>query len=205
MTMRNVLVTGFEPFGGEAVNPSALVAQRLDGRLVAGGRVVGVILPCVFGESLVALGRAMRGAKPGLVICVGQAGGRKEIGVERVAINVEDANIPDNAGKQPVERAVVRGGRAAYWSTLPVKAVVAALREAHLPAEVSNSAGTFVCNHVFYGLMRALARKRGVRGGFIHIPYLPEQVVANGAPSLPLDMMVRGLEIVIETSLRKNG
>jgi pyroglutamyl-peptidase len=88
---------------------------------------------------------------------------------------------------------------------LPVKAVVAALREAHLPAEVSNSAGTFVCNHVFYGLMRALARKRGVRGGFIHIPYLPEQVVANGAPSLPLDMMVRGLEIVIETSLRKNG
>ena len=201
--MKNVLVTGFEPFGREMVNPSALAAQALDGRLVAGRRVAGAVLPCVFGKSLAALGQEIRRTKPDLVICVGQAGGRGDISVERVAINIEDASIPDNAGNQPVDRPVARGGPAAYWSTLPIKAVVVALWKADLPAVVSQSAGTFVCNHVFYGLMRALARKRTVRGGFIHVPYLPEQArrAADGSPSLPLDAIVRGLEIAIETSL----
>jgi pyroglutamyl-peptidase len=198
-----VLATGFEPFGGETINPSALAAEALDGRKVVGRRVVGAVLPCVFGKSLVALKQEIRRWKPELVICVGQAGGRGEINLERVALNIEDASIPDNDGNQPVDRPVVTGGPAAFWSTLPIKAIVAALRKAGLPAVVSQSAGTFVCNHVFYGLMRALARQRTVRGGFIHVPFLPEQArrAETGSPSLPLDEIVRGLEIAIKTSL----
>jgi pyroglutamyl-peptidase len=201
--MKNVLITGFEPFGGEALNPSALVAEALDGRMVVGRRVVGAVLPCVFGKSLAVLEQEIRRLNPELVICVGQAGGRGEINLERVALNIEDASIPDNDGNQPVDRPVVHGGPAAYWSTLPIKAIVAALRNAGLPTVASQSAGTFVCNHVFYGLMRALARKRTVRGGFIHVPFLPEQArrAATGSPSLPLDEIVRGLQIAIETSL----
>jgi pyroglutamyl-peptidase len=201
--IKNVLATGFEPFGGETINPSALAAEALDGRKVVGRRVVGAVLPCVFGKSLVALKQEIRRWKPELVICVGQAGGRGEINLERVALNIEDASIPDNDGNQPVDRPVVTGGPAAFWSTLPIKAIVAALRKAGLPAVVSQSAGTFVCNHVFYGLMRALARQRTVRGGFIHVPFLPEQArrAETGSPSLPLDEIVRGLEIAIKTSL----
>jgi pyroglutamyl-peptidase len=201
--MKNVLVTGFEPFGGDTLNPSALAVQALNGRMVAGRRVTGIVLPCVFGKSLAVLKQEILRTLPELVICTGEAGGRGEITLERVAINIEDADIPDNAGNQPVDHPVVRGGPAAYWSTLPVKAIVAALREADLPAATSQSAGTFVCNHVFYGLMRTLARKRTVRGGFIHVPYLPEQarLAAAGSPSLPLDEIIRGLEIAIKTSL----
>jgi len=201
--MKNVLVTGFEPFGGEMINPSALAAQVLDGRLIGGRRVAGVVLPCVFGKSLEALSQEMDRTQPELVICTGQAGGRAEISIERVAINIEDANIPDNAGNWPLDKPVIAGGPAAYWSTLPIKAIVAALQEARLPAAISQSAGTFVCNSVFYGLMQTLEQKPGVRGGFIHVPYLPEQArrAADGSASLSLDEIVRGLEIVIETSL----
>jgi len=134
------------------------------------------------------------------VICTGEAGGRAEISVERIAINVEDACIPDNLGQQPVDRPVIHGGPAAYWSTLPVKAIVAALAEAKLPAAISQSAGTYVCNHVFYGLMRTLARRQSVRGGFIHVPCLPAQAPWP-LPSLSLEEIVRGLKIAIETSL----
>lgn len=170
---------------------------------MAGRRVTGMVLPCVFGKSLAALRQAIRRIQPELVICAGLAGGRGDISVERVAVNLEDAYIPDNAGNQPLDHAVVRGGPAAYWSSLPIKAVVAALREAGLPAGVSHSAGTFVCNHVFYGLMRLLARKATARGGFIHVPYLPEQAreAAGCPPSLPLEEIVRGLEIAIATCL----
>ena len=201
--MKNVLVTGFDPFGKETINPSALAAQALDGRRIAGRRVVGRVMPCVFGESLTMLRQEIRRIQPELVICAGLGGGRAGICMERVAINLEDASIPDNAGYQPVDRPVVPGGPAAYFSTLPIKAVVAALRAADLPGMISHSAGTFVCNHVFYGLMRTLARTGKVRGGFIHVPHLPEQArrIADGSPSLPLDEMVRGLEIAVETSL----
>jgi pyroglutamyl-peptidase len=155
----------------------------------------------VFGKSLALLEQEIHRTQPDLVICAGLAGGQGEINLERVASNIEDATIPDNAGNQPVNRPVVRGGPAAYWSTLPVTAIVTALREANLPARISNSAGTFVCNHVFYGLMRLLKGMPMVRGGFIHVPYLPEQACVTGAPSLPLDEIVRGLEIAIATSL----
>ena len=151
-----ILVTGFEPFGGESVNPSALVAQALHGRTIDGAPVLGMVLPCVFGAAIDALRTALDRHRPRLVLALGQAAGRAAFSLERVAINVDDARIPDNAGAQPVDRPVVAGAPAARFTTLPVKAMVAALREAGHPAELSNSAGTFVCNHVFYGLQHAL-------------------------------------------------
>lgn len=196
----SVMVTGFEPFGGDEINPSHDIARALDGRIVAGRRVTGVVLPCVFGTALAELRKQLRRERPAVVIAVGQAGGRSGITPERVAINVDDARIPDNAGRQPVDRAIVRGGPAAYWSTLPIKAIVAALRRERIPASVSQTAGTFVCNHVFYGLMHALRRRPGVRGGFIHVPWRPEQAKA-GEPSLPLAAMVRGIELAIQVTL----
>jgi pyroglutamyl-peptidase len=169
-----ILLTGFEPFGGEVVNPSWQVARALDGRTVGGVPVVACELPCVFGAALRVLDEALAAHAPVLVLALGQAAGRSAFTPERVAINVDDARIPDNAGAQPVDRPVVPGGPAAYFTTLPVKAMVAALRAAGLPAQVSQTAGTFVCNHVFYGLMHRLARPTGggslptaARGDFV--------------------------------------
>lgn len=202
MRPRVVLVTGFEPFGGEVVNPSARAAESLHGRVISGARVVGAVLPCAFGDAGRALHRALHREDPSLVVCVGQAGGREGITLERVAINVDDARIPDNRGRQPVDRAVVRGGPVGYWSTLPIKAVVRALRETKVLASVSQSAGTFVCNHVFYALMHALASRPGTRGGFVHVPFLPDQAErAGGAPSMSIGEVVEALEVVIATSL----
>jgi pyroglutamyl-peptidase len=203
--MRTVLVTGFEPFGGEAENPSAQAALALHGRRLAGRELVGAVLPCVFGDALVALRRAIARTRPELVLCVGQAGGRRAISLERVAINVDDARIADNQGARPIDRPIAARGPVGYWSTLPIKAIVAALTDAGIPAEVSQTAGTFVCNHVFYGLMRTLRRREGVRGGFVHVPYLPAQAARAGgdAPSMPLETIVRGLELAIETALRR--
>ena len=183
--MKTVLLTGFEPFSGAKVNPSGEIVRGLHGRVIAGHRVEGVVLPCVFGASVRELRKALRRARPALVIALGQAGGREGVTPERVAINVDDARIADNAGRRPVDRPVVRGGPAAYWSTLPVKAIVAALRRRRIPASISQTAGTFVCNHVFYGLMHALRRQPRVRGGFIHVPFLPEQA-GRKQPGLPL-------------------
>jgi len=201
--MRKVLLTGFEPFGGNLINPSALAAQALAGRIISGRRVESLVLPCVFGKSLVRLREQIRRIQPELVICTGLAGGRSDISLERIAINIADASIPDNAGNQPVDCPVVPTGPAAYWSTLPIKAIVAKLTAAELPVSISPSAGTFVCNHLFYGLMRTLKRKPNMRGGFIHLPFLPEQTrrVAGGSKGLPLPKIVRGLEIAIATSL----
>lgn len=200
---RTVLLTGFEPFGGQRVNPSALAASALDGRLIAGRRVTSVVLPCAFGAAIDALQESLRATRPELVVCVGEAGGRSEITVERVAINVDDARIADNAGAQPIDRPIAPRGPVGYWSTLPIKAIVAALQASKIPAAVSQTAGTFVCNHVFYALMRALASRRGVRGGFIHVPFLPEQAAQDkrGAPSMAIETIVAGLEIAIATSL----
>lgn len=199
--MHTVLITGFEPFGGDTRNPSADIAQALHGRVISRHLIVGRVLPCVFGASVTELKKLLRQHHPRLVICLGLAGGRPGITPERVAINLDDARIADNAGAQPVERPVVRGGPAAYFSTLPVRAIAAALRDAGVPADVSPSAGTFVCNHVFYGLMHALRRKPGVRGGFIHVPFPPEQAGAD-QPSLPLATMTDAVAVAVRVSLR---
>ena len=157
------------------------------------------MLPAVFGEALDALEEAVRETTPDIVLCVGLAGGRAALSLERVAINIDDARIPDNKGRQPIDLAVIAGGPPAYFTTLPIKAAVAALRDAGLPAIVSNSAGTFVCNHVFYGLMHLAATRRlDLRGGFLHVPYLPIQAAQHdGAPSMALADIARSIELVL--------
>jgi pyroglutamyl-peptidase len=200
--MARVLMTGFAPFGGESVNPSwqavSLVGARRDD-------VVAVELPCEFGTSLPELRRALEQHRPSLVVCVGQAGGRFDVTPERVAINLIDARIPDNAGARPVDVPVVPDGPAAYFTTLPVKACAAAIRAAGVPASVSHTAGTYVCNQVFYGLMHLLATDfPGVRGGFVHVPFSPEQVAAAGkpAPSLSVEKIADALEALADTASR---
>lgn len=195
-----VLLTGFSPFGGAATNASWLVARSLHDSTIGGHTIVSAELPTEFDRSLESLSDLMQAARPALVVCLGQAGGRAAISLERVAINVADARIADNAGEQPVDTPVVSGGPAAYFTGLPIKAMLQALQRAGLAAEVSQSAGTFVCNHVFYGLMHALERRRalkGVRGGFIHLPYLPGQ----GTPHMAFTDMQRGVQIAIGAAL----
>ncbi|MCR6481481.1 pyroglutamyl-peptidase I [Amycolatopsis sp. OK19-0408] len=196
--MAKVLLTGFEPFGGEPVNPSwqavSLVGARRDD-------VAAVELPCAFEASLPALRAAVEEHRPSLVVCVGQAGGRLEVSLERVAINLIDARIPDNAGAQPVDVPVVPGAPAAYFTSLPVKACVAAIRAAGVPAAVSHTAGTYVCNQVFYGLRHHFSE---LRGGFVHVPFSPEQVAASGKPgaSLGVDRVAVALEVLVDTALK---
>lgn len=198
--MRPLLVTGFEPFGGERINPSADVAHALHGRTIDGVPVVGVVLPCVFGGSIDALRSALDHHRPQLVLALGQASGREGFTLERVAINLDDARIADNAGAQPIDQPVVARGPAAHFTTLPIKAMVAALRDAGHTASVSYSAGTFVCNHIFYGLQQALKRRRSVRSGFMHLPCLPEQA-AKGTPCMTLATMVEGVGIALAAAL----
>ncbi len=195
-----VLLTGFDPFGGDSLNPSWLVARALHRKGIGGHQIVAGLLPTEFGASLARLRWLMDAHRPALVISLGLAATRAALSLERVAINVDDARIADNAGAQPIDTPVVKAGPAAYFSTLPIKAMQQAIQGAGVPVEISQTAGTFVCNHVFYGLMHGLATVRGfngVRSGFIHVPMLPEQ----GAPSLPLDWMVEGLRVGIRTAL----
>lgn len=205
-----ILVTGFAPFGGETVNPSSQIAHALNGQHIADHLVVAGILPTVFDDSLQALGVQLRKHRPVLVVCLGQAGGRQAMSFERVAININDALIPDNAQQQPVDTPVVKGGPVGYFSSLPIKAMTQAAMAAGATAEVSQSAGTFVCNHVFYGLMHRLSSQRAlqeVRGGFVHVPYLPEQaanIATKGAPrppSMALDLMVSGLKAALDAAV----
>ena len=196
-----ILLTGFEPFGGDAVNPSWLVAQALHGEAIAGARVQALCLPCVFGQALTVLQSALHQHRPQVVLALGLAAVRNELSVERVALNVNDARFADNAGAQPIDTPVDRNGPTAYFTSLPIKAMLLALQGAGIAAEVSQTAGTFVCNHVFYGLMHALAtqpRLKKTRGGFIHVPWLPEQ----GSPNLPLEVVVSALRLAIATALQ---
>jgi len=197
--MARVLMTGFAPFGGEPVNPSWQAVSLLGARR---DDIAAVELPCEFAASLPTLRRAVEEHRPSLVVCVGQAGGRLDVTPERVAINLIDARIPDNAGARPVDVPVVPDGPAAYFTTLPVKACVAAIRAAGVPASVSHTAGTYVCNQVFYGLMHLLSTLPDVRGGFVHVPFSPEQVAASGkaAPSLGVDRVADALEVLVDTA-----
>lgn len=196
-----VLLTGFEPFGGDKINPSQVIARALHDTTIAGHWLVGVTLPCEFGRSIAVLEQAIDEWRPALVLALGQAAGRAELSVERVAINVDDASIADNSGASPIDSPVVMGGPAAHFSTLPIKAIVAALRADGIQASVSQSAGSYVCNHLFYGLQHRLAGS-GTRSGFMHLPLLPEQAIDRaGQPSLPLQTMLAGVRIAVATAL----
>lgn len=195
------LVTGFDPFGGDKVNPSSLAVGRLK-KKIGTVTVVTAVLPTSYAKSAKVLREAIDKAKPDIVLCVGQAGGRTDLCLERVGINVQDARIPDNDRKQPIDVPVVMEGPAAYFATLPIKACVAEMRKAGLPAAVSNTAGTFVCNHILYSLMDIIQTyPKRMRGGFLHIPYVPEQAARlGGGPSMAVDDIVRGIEIIVATS-----
>ena len=201
--MPTILLTGFEPFGGEAVNPSWEAVRQLDGWECRGHRIAARLMPCVFGASLDALDLAVAETDPVALLGVGQAQSRAELSLERVAVNLDDARIPDNAGNQPVDAPVVAGGPAAYFASLPVKTIAAALRDAGIPAGLSHSAGSFVCNHLFYGACHLRAvRRPSLRVGFLHIPLAPEQAVRHpGSPSMAVEQVVAGLRIAVETIL----
>ena len=201
--MQKILLTGFEAFNGESINPSWEAVKLLDGKVISNTVIFARQLPCVFGKAIQTLTELITEIKPCLVLNIGQAGGRLDISIERIAINIDDARIPDNAGNQPIDTTIISGAPSAYFSTLPIKAITACLRSNGIPASVSQTAGTFVCNHVFYGLMHFLNSKLlNTKGGFIHIPYLPSQA-ANlpGQPSMALETIVSGLEIIIVTCL----
>lgn len=195
-----VLLTGFTPFEGDVLNPSWQAVRVLDGKSIARHRVVAVELPTEFGAALPALRRALRTVQPRLAIAFGLAGGRTGISLERVAINVIDARIPDNAGAQPVDVPVLRSGPAAYFSTLPIKAMLAALQRADIPAGISQTAGTYVCNQVFYALLHA-ARRQGFQAGFVHVPWLSEQATRHAAPGMPLAQVQQAVAIIVRVAL----
>ncbi|WP_413740139.1 pyroglutamyl-peptidase I [Sodalis sp. RH14] len=202
--MKTVLLTGFEPFGGEQINPSWEVVKQFHQRRLGDATVIACQLPCVYGRSVHMLNDLIDRHRPALILAVGQAGGRARLSVERVAINIDDARIADNLGQKPIDEPIINGGPAAYFATVPIKAMVQAMRDAGVPAEVSQSAGTYVCNHVMYGLLHRLAQlDYGARGGFIHTPYLPQQAAALAdAPSMAADIITMGLDIAIRTALQ---
>lgn len=200
--METILLTGFEPFDRDLVNPSWEAVRQLDGiQLDDDVRIVARRLPCAFATAGDYLAQLIAELSPVMVIATGLGPGRSDISIERVAINVNDARIPDNLGAQPIDTAVVVGGPAAYFTTLPIKAMVKAVREAGLAASVSQTAGTFVCNQVFYRLQHLLAGT-AVRSGFIHVPAMPEQVVGSGQPSMALAMLVEGLQVAVRAAWR---
>lgn len=194
-----ILLTGFDPFGGDTINPAweavKLVKNQLDDI-----EVVKLEVPTVFYKSIEKVVEAIEKEKPDAVLCIGQAGGRYDLTPERVAINVNDARIPDNEGKQPLDGPIFKDSDAAYFSTLPIKAMVKEIREAGVPASVSNTAGTFVCNHLMYGVLYTLDKKYpGVKGGFMHVPFVTSQIVKRStpAPSLSIEHIVRGIEAAL--------
>jgi len=199
-SMKTVLLTGFEPFGGSHINPSIEACKPYDGKTINNVKVRVVEIPLRYAEIRSSLVKAIEDTKPSAIICTGQSGS-SDIRLERVAINVADARIPYNCGAQPVDEFIEPSGPAAYFSRLPLRKLLAALTEAKIPAQISNSAGTFGCNHIFYELMHYLSENGlDIPAGFIHVPSLPEQVVGKKQqPSMCLGLIVDALGVVLET------
>lgn len=200
-----LLLTAFDPFGGETVNPAQEAVKMVSSR-VGNVEIIKCVVPTVFGKSIETVAAAIEDCRPDAVLCIGQAGGRADLTPERIAINLDDASIADNEGNRPVDTPIFPDGKPAYFSTLPVKAMVAAIRAAGIPANLSNTAGTFVCNHLMYGVLYTLEKYYpGVRGGFLHVPYIPSQVTGGrGIPSMSVADIVRGLEAAI-AAIGENG
>lgn len=201
------LVTAFDPFGGERINP-ALEAVKLMRDQIEGAEIVKLEIPTVFHKSIEKVKAAILSENPDVVLSIGQAGGRFEVTPERVAINVDDARIPDNEGNQPLNQPIFENGEPAYFATLPVKAIVEAIQAEGLPASLSNSAGTFVCNHIMYGVLYHISKMgKPIRAGFIHVPFTPEQVAKRPtpAPSLSAVDICRALEAAVAAIVRNES
>ncbi|BDR58961.1 pyroglutamyl-peptidase I [Xylocopilactobacillus apicola] len=201
-----ILVTGFNPFGDDKINPAIETVKRLSDS-IAGAQIIKLEIPTEFGRCAEVVKEAIKNYQPDYVLNVGQAGGRFAITPERVAINLDDGRIKDNAGYQPFNQRIHEDGAPAYFTQLPVKAMARAIREAGLPAEVSNTAGTFVCNHIFYQVQYMKDKEfPKIKAGFIHIPFLPDQVVTRpGTPSLSLEDDVRGITAAINAIVERDG
>lgn len=201
-----ILVTAFDPFGGESINP-ALEAVKLMKDKIDGAEIVKLEIPTVFRKSIDKVAEAIIKENPDVVLSIGQAGGRFEVTPERVAINVDDARIPDNEGNQPIDVPIYEDGAPAYFTTLPVKAMVEAIRSAGLPSSISNSAGTFVCNHIMYGVLYQIEKMgKNIRAGFIHVPFIPEQVARRPAPAPCMSMVdiAKALEAAVSAIVKND-
>ena len=193
-----ILITAFDPFGGESVNPAFQAVMALPER-IGEHILVKQELPTVFGKAGSLLLETVDAVQPDAVLCVGQAGGRAAITLERVAVNLRDARITDNEGRQPVDEVIVPGGPAAYFATIPTRKLVEALREREIPAALSYTAGTFVCNDVLYTLLHRLSGTNKI-GGFVHVPYTAAQAAGKtpNPPSMALSTMVQALQVLVE-------
>ena len=203
MPILTFLVTGFTPFNGEKINPSWQIVKALPGA-ISGYKIIKLRVPTEFGRSINVVIKAIDKLKPDIVLCLGQAGGRAQMSVERVAINVNDARIVDNAGVQPIDEAIAEDAPAAYFCTLPVKAMVHSMLDQNIPAEVSNTAGTFVCNHLIFGVLHHIAlRQYPIRADFMHVPFVDSQVVGrDDVPSLTLPAMIEATKAAIIAAIK---
>lgn len=201
-----ILITGFDPFGGESINPALEAVKKLP-TTILNSEVIKIEIPTVFEKSLKKIEENIIKHNPDVVISVGQAGGRFGITPERVAINIDDARIKDNEGNQPIDIKIFEDGENAYFSNLPIKAMVKEMTDNGIPASVSNTAGTFVCNHVMYGILYLIDKKYpNMKGGFIHVPYIPSQVVTKpNNPSMSIDDIAKGLELCIKAVIENSS
>jgi len=200
-----ILVTGFDPFGGEPINPAIESVKRLPDN-IAGAEIIKLEIPTVRKKSLEKIEKAINEHNPDVILSIGQAGGRFDISIERVGINLDDFRIPDNEGNQIIDEPIFPDGENSYFVKLPVKAMVQNVQKNNIPASVSYTAGTFVCNHVLYGVLYLIEKKyKGKKSGFIHIPFLPEQVVdKRNTPSMELSTIVKGLTAAIEAIVKND-
>ena len=200
-----ILVTGFDPFGGEPINPAIESVKKLPDN-IAGAEIIKLEIPTVRKKSLEKIEKAINEHNPDVILSIGQAGGRFDISIERVGINLDDFRIPDNEGNQIIDEPVFPDGENSYFVKLPVKAMVQNVQKNNIPASVSYTAGTFVCNHVLYGVLYLIEKKyKGKKSGFIHIPFLPQQVIdKRNMPSMELNTIVRGLTAAIEAIVKNN-
>ena len=200
-----VLITGFDPFGGEKINPAWEAVKGIK-NIIEGAKIIKLEIPTVFNKSIEKVKEAMELEKPDIVLCIGQAGGRYDMTVERVAINVDDARIEDNEGNQPIDIPVFEDGENAYFSNLPIKAMVEEIKGQGIPASISNSAGTFVCNHIMYGVLYHINKTyKNMRGGFIHVPFINEQVLdKKNQPYMPVEHISKAIEAAIKAAVINN-
>lgn len=200
-----ILVTGFDPFGGEKINPAIESVKKLPDTIL-NAEIIKLEIPTVYMKSLEVIDEAIKKHNPDVILSIGQAGGRPDITVERVGINLDDYRIKDNEGNQPIDKTIFEDGKLAYFASIPIKAIVEHIKKNNIPASISNTAGTFVCNHVLYGVLYLIDKKYpSKKSGFIHIPFLPEQVIdKKGQPSMSLSNIVKGLEKAIEAIIQND-
>ncbi len=205
-SLEKLLLTGFDPFGGESINPASEAVLDLDGKTINGCKIIAEEIPTVYGKSAEKVKELIDGERPDVVLHIGQANGTHGIRVERVALNIDDARIEDNEGNKPEDEIIVDDGPTAYWTTIPTRRIVEEVKEEGIPSYLSYSAGTFVCNHVIYSTADHVEKNDlPIHYGFIHVPFLPEQAVDkdNKPPSMAKDTIKKALHVTIETIVQE--